>query len=98
RVERPDLVEVDLLSRYAVDAPFGLGEPGEDLEGEPAHWLGEIGALEQRAHCRPGPVGWVLDEDLDVDLRGPHPGALHLGASEPDGARDDGVDGVLQHG
>ncbi len=55
RVERADLVEVDLLRRRAVDGGLGSRQAGEDVERRRPHRLGELRLLQQVAHVRPRP-------------------------------------------
>ena len=53
RVESADLVEVHLLRGRAVRRRLGTGQPGEDVQGDAAYRLGQLGVLEQAAQVRP---------------------------------------------
>ena len=76
RIDRSELVEVDLLELHSVNPSLGLGEPPKSLLGPEASSVGKGRSLDQLAHLSPRSARAVrLSHDF------------HLSRSDPVAAR-----------
>ncbi len=77
RIERADLVEVDLVFGHAVDARLSGGQQPEHRRRSLPVVVRQRRCLDQRKHVGQAPVRLRRFGEVDVRLRGGEPGAPH---------------------
>ena len=98
RIERADLVEVNILGVDTVRAAFRLGEHAKDAQTEVDRAFGDCPSrtLEHVADRGPRAVRRVLDEQFDVNFEASLPAAVNGSFRELYGAGDDGIEHGLE--
>jgi len=69
-VDRPDLMEVDLLNGHAVRDGLRLGQAGEDAFGLRADGLGQLARVQNGQHVLEVPMRLVAGLDVDAEASG----------------------------
>src|SRR5262249_53536785 len=92
RVDRADLVEVDVVDRGAVDLRLGGGEPLEDGARARAGALREFAPSEDREHRAQAALGPRARLDRDAEARGRDRATLLARYVEPEAAEAEGVE------